>query len=121
MNTFDGIDEPVVVSAVGKKCKPSTKNHMHEQRRRRHSGVGKMPAVTCGHTKSLHFCHSDRLTQVDLLRIFESFYPHSRKTEQDEAMLHLITVQKVQRRRQKVVNTDRQKERDVTNSYIHTC
>ena len=51
MNNFDGIDEPVVVSAVGKKRKPSKSNHLREEiKKMRHSGGGKMPAVTCCHS-----------------------------------------------------------------------
>lgn len=119
MNTFDGINEPVVVSAVGKKRKPSKNNHLRENvKKMRHSGGGKMPAVTCTHKKSLkNFCHADTLTPDDLRRNFESFYGHSTKIEQDQAILQLITVKKVQRRRPKVDNTDMQKERDVTNEY----
>ncbi len=48
MNNFDRINEPVVVSAVGKKRKPSKSNHLREEiKKMRHSGGGKMPAVAC--------------------------------------------------------------------------
>ena len=76
-----------------------------------------MPAVTCSHTKSSHFCHADTLTAGDLLRNFQTFYSNSMKTEQDQAILQLINVKKVQRRRPKLDNTEMQKERDVTNEY----
>jgi len=57
MNNFDGIDEHVVVSAVGKKRKPSQSNHLREEiKKMRHSGGEKMPAVACSTTAS-NFCH----------------------------------------------------------------
>ncbi len=44
MNNFDGIDEPVVVSVVGMKYKPSKSNHLREEiKKMRYSGGGKMP------------------------------------------------------------------------------
>jgi hypothetical protein len=46
MNNFDGIDEPVVVSAVGKKRKASKSNHLREEiKKMRHSGGGKMFSI----------------------------------------------------------------------------
>ncbi len=118
MNNFDGIDEPVVVSAVGKKRKPSKSNHLREEiKKMKHSGGGKMPAVACSHTTASNFCHADTLTSGDLLRNFQLFYSKSTKTEQDQAILQLIAVKKVQRRRPKFDNRDMQKNREVTNEY----
>ena len=67
MNQFDGMDEPVMVSAVGKKRKPSKSNHQREKNKKmRHSGGGKMPAVTCSDKKATNFGHTDTLTPGDL-------------------------------------------------------
>ncbi len=91
MNNFYRINEPVVVSAVGKKRKPSKSNHLREEiKKTRHSGGGKMPAVACAHTTASHFCHADTLTSGDLLRNFQLFYSKSTKTEQDQAIFQLI-------------------------------
>ena len=46
-----------------------------------------------------------------------SFYSAYTKIEQDQAILQLITVKKVQRRRPKVDNSDMQKDREVTKVY----
>ena len=71
MNNFDGMDEPVMVSAVGKKRKPSKSNHVREEiKKMRHSGGGKMSAVSCSHKKATNFCHADTLTPGDLLKNF---------------------------------------------------
>ncbi|KAL2098322.1 hypothetical protein ACEWY4_007529 [Coilia grayii] len=118
MNDFDGIEEPVRVAPVGKKRKPSKDCHEREKvKRRRHSGGGKMPAVICSHKKNLSVCQAERLTERDLEIHFESFYNNNTKVKQDQALLHLITVRKVQRRRKKVEEVDRQKKREVTNEY----
>ena len=76
-----------------------------------------MPAVTCSHKKATNFCHADTLTPGDLWKNFQSFYSASTKVEQDQVILQLITVKKVQRRRPKVDNSDIQKDREVTNEY----
>lgn len=119
MNTFGGVNGPVVASVVVKKRTSSKNNYLPEDvKKMRHLGGGKMPAVACSHKRSSnYFCHADTLTPGDLQRNFESFYAHTTKTEQDQAILQLVTVKKVQRRRPKVDNTDRQKERDITNEY----
>ena len=118
MNQFDGMDEPVIVSVVGKKRKPSKSNHEREKNKKmRHSGGGKMPAVKCSHKKATNFCHADTLTPGDLMKNFQSFYSASTKVEQDQIILQLITVKRVQRRRQKVDTIDSQKDREVTNEY----
>ena len=57
MNTFDGIDEPVVDSAVGKKRKPSKSNHLREEiKKMRHAGGREMPTVACSHTTASNLC-----------------------------------------------------------------
>ncbi|KAL1276037.1 hypothetical protein QQF64_035660 [Cirrhinus molitorella] len=118
MYNFDGIEEPVVVSSVGKKRKPSKDNHEREVRKRvRNSGGGKIPAIACSHSESKNFCHADKLTADDLVKNFDTLYCHTTKAEQDQAILRLITVKRVQRRRPKVAIEDAQKEREVTNEY----
>ncbi|XP_063039647.1 uncharacterized protein LOC134434912 [Engraulis encrasicolus] len=119
MDIFERINEPVLAPAVGKKRKASKNNHTRENiKKMRHSGGGKLPAVSCTHNKTTTvFCHADKLTPGDLEKNFQNFYSHSTKTEQDQALLRLITVKKVHRRRPKVENTDKQKEREVTNEY----
>ena len=73
MNNFDGIEEPVVVSSVGKKRKPSKDNHEREVRKRvRNSGGGKIPAIACSHSESKNFCHADKLTADDLVKNFDT-------------------------------------------------
>ena len=120
MNHFDRMDKLAVVSVVGKKRKPSKLHHNREViKKMRHSGGGKMPAVTCTHThtKNTNFCHADKLTPGDLLKNFHSFYCNVTKTDQDRAILQLTNVKNVKRRRLKVDDTDRQKARDITNQY----
>lgn len=118
MNNFDGIEEPVVVSSVGKKRKPSKENHEREVRKRvRNSGGGKKTAIACSHSESRNICHADKLAADDLVKNFDTLYCHTTKAEQDQAILRLITVKRVQRRRPKVAIEDAQKEREVTNEY----
>lgn len=118
MNDFDGVEEPVRVAPVGKKRKPSKDGHEQEKvKKMRHSGGGKMPAVICRHKSSRSVCQAERLTERDLEINFDSLYNNKTKVDQDQQLLHLITVKQVQRRRKKVDEVDRQRERDVTNEY----
>ncbi|CAL9689385.1 unnamed protein product [Knipowitschia caucasica] len=78
MNNFDDIDEPVVISAIGRKRKPSKDNHSRETiKGMKHSGGGKMPAVICKHTKDSNFCNADTLTPGDIQRNFDIFLSSS--------------------------------------------
>lgn len=114
MNNFDRIGE----SVVGKRRKLSKSNNLREDiKKMRHSGGGKMPAVGCSHTPASNFCHADTLTPGDLLKNFQLFYSKSTKPEQDQAILQMITVKKVKRRRVKIDNSDMQKNREVTSEY----
>lgn len=76
MDNFDAIDEPVLVSYIGKKRKPSRDNHNRKHVKKiRNSGGGKIP-------ERFLSCHADQLTA-------------GRRS-----------VKKVQRRRSKVENKD---------------
>ena len=50
MNTFDEIEEPVVLSPDGRKRRRTPENHKRaKSKQMRHSGGGKIPASSCTH------------------------------------------------------------------------
>ena len=50
MNTFDEIEEPVVLSLDGRKRRRAPENHKRaKSKQMRHSGGGKIPASSCTH------------------------------------------------------------------------
>lgn len=119
MNNFDGTDEPVLLSPVGKKRRPSKEHHDREKVKKiRHSGMGKVPAIACQHeARSCSFCHADKLTPDDIAFNFNTIYGKQNKVEQDQMLLQLMTIEKVKRRRLRVENEDSRKDRCLSVQY----
>ena len=110
----------MLVSPIGKKRRASKSNHKRENDKKiRHSGGGKIPAVACTHTwaENRCFCHADRLTAADLALNFRSLYEKCNKVEQDQALLLLMTVDKVSRHRLRVGDEAARKDRSVSVKY----
>ena len=102
MDNSNGTDELVVVSNVGKKCRPSKDNHAREKVTNLcHSCGGKLPPVACMHTvtNNAQFCHTDQLTPADIVFNFNTFYENPNKVQQDQALLPLMMIGQVQRHR----------------------
>ena len=117
MDNSDGTDELVVVSNVGKKCRPSKDNHAREKvTNLSHSGGGKLPSVACMHTVTNNalLCHADQLTPADIAFNFNTLYENPNKVEQDQALLPLMMIGQVQRHSPRVQNEGARKDRNVS-------
>ena len=116
MNSFDGISERVAISLIGRKRKRGPDQRQIDKKRR-HSGGGKIPQIACGHTAegSSELCYANRLTEGDILMNFKQFYSLPTKPQQDETILRLMEVTKP--RRVRIMEDARQRDKAMSVKY----
>lgn len=115
MNSFDGIEEPVSLSCIGRK-KPRFPGLSERElaKRARHSGEGNVPTVNCQHngTKT---CFALSLSETDLKHFSNIFYLSNDKVKQDASLLNYMNITYAKRAR--VNDALRKKMRDVSVKY----
>ena len=81
-------------------------------------GIGKIPQVVCTHeARRCVFCHADKLTPDDIALNFNIIYGKPNKVEQDQGILHLMTLEKAKRRRARVKDAAARKDRNLSVKY----
>ena len=120
VNTFDGSEEAVKPATGGRRRRLNRDNHQCQRAKKmRYSGGGLIPILGCTHISAKCFCQADKLSTDDLVMNFQKFHDKPNKVEQDGALLHLMTISEVTRRRPK--NDENRKERNVTVKYSLLC
>ena len=120
-NTFDGQDEPVRPTPGGRKRRLDKENHKKQlEKKVRHSGCGSTPTVGCQHTATAT-CQAEKLSPDDLMMNFNKFYNKPNKVDQDRAILDLLDKMKVNRRRTKIKDVNKRKDRKISVKYSLLC
>jgi hypothetical protein len=118
MNDFDGIDERVVISPLGRKKRRCPEQSARSvSKKGRHSAVGKIPLISCEHNVQ-GMCVATRLSGDYLLRLFNILYSSTDKVKQDAILLSYMDIRKVQRGRRKVADPGKQKSKEMSVSYF---
>ena len=118
MNSFDSLEERVVLSPIPRKRGRSKEYHDREKRRKlRYSGGGKVPQIRCTHTarNNAALCHADVITEADLAFNHAKFYENPDKVAQDALILSLLEISDPKRRR--VLDEKARKAKDVSVKY----
>ena len=117
MDLFDGLSENVAISPVGRKRKREVCER-EKDKRRRHSGGGKIPKIACDHTAADGgFCQADRLTDDAIVLNHTQLYGCATKAQQDEMVLRLMTLTKPQRVRLRPGQDVRQRDKSMSVKY----
>ncbi|XP_061746904.1 uncharacterized protein LOC133545391 isoform X2 [Nerophis ophidion] len=111
------MDEPVVLSTQGRKKKRMPEGSARAlAKKARHSGDGKLQTIACAHNNNA-MCVASTLSPEDLAYMKGQFYLTQDKVKQDATLLSYMDVQTCKRRRTKVTDTDKQKQREVSVKY----
>ena len=88
MNTFDQIEEPVVLSPDGRKIRRTPENlKWVKGKQMRHSGGGKIPVILCTQDTVENVCMAGKLKTEDIAKCSSQFYYSSDKVAQNAALL----------------------------------
>ncbi|KAK5902911.1 hypothetical protein CesoFtcFv8_008122 [Champsocephalus esox] len=122
-NTFDGLDEPVRPTPGGRKRRLDKENHKKQQQKKvRHSGGALIPTVGCQHKAAAKgFRQAEKLSPDDLMMNFNHLYEKPNMVDQNRAILHLLDIMQVKRKRPKVQDVNKQKDRNVSVKYNLLC
>lgn len=90
------------LTAAEKKTVNPANHSRNIQKKRLHSGAGRMPAINCNHDLE-SYCKAKKLTPEDLNHNFERLYDSRTKVQQDQDILSLLDIANSKRRR---VNED---------------
>ena len=117
MESFDELDEQVVLSPSGRKQKPDKSNTARENKKKsRHDGSAKKPFIACTHNTH-NQCLARTLAPEDLTYAHHQLYQTTDKVQQDATLLSYMTVSGVGRRRPKVGDVAKRNVRDCTVKY----
>ena len=95
MNTFDEIEEPVVLSPDGRKRRRTQGNPKRaKDKQMRHSGGGKIPVISCTQDTVENVCMVGKLTNEDIAKCSIQFYYSNDKVAQDAALLSYLQISK---------------------------
>ena len=117
MENFDDIDEPVVLSPVGRKKRANSANSARSvSKQMRHSGAGRIASISCVH-KARNVCMATSLSEDDLKFAHSQFYTVQDKLKQDATLLSYMDIQKCVRRRAKVEDVEKRNARECCVKY----
>ena len=110
MDNFDGIDEQVFKSPVGSKRIRNTASYSRNKAKNvRNSGEGKTPSIACVHNLP-GVCVAARMKEI--------LYSTCDKVQQDALLLSYMDIRNVNRRRQRVDDQNKRKQRNYTVKYF---
>ncbi|XP_041362797.1 uncharacterized protein LOC121378605 [Gigantopelta aegis] len=100
METYDAVDEPVMLSPTGKRKRRRPRSSARSiAKTARYSGKGLIPRLTCTHKNAL--CTAGTLNENDLAYIKGQLYVTKDKVEQDAILVSHMDIGQVKRRRQR--------------------
>ena len=115
MVNFDEIDEPVLLSPSEKKRRRRPENSARALSERDTVVTKEIPRVSCTHKAGV--CPASTLTENDLAYIKGQPYATTDKVNQDAILISHMAVQQCKRKRPRVEDKDRQRNRAVTVKY----
>ena len=115
LDLFDETEEAVVLSPSGRKKKRKPDTYARNvAKKARHSGG--IPSIACCHNTA-KVCLAATLSPEEIAGIHRVLYATSDKVKQDAILLSYMDITTVKRRRLKVDDSGKQKNRDLTVKY----
>ncbi|CAM1328338.1 Uncharacterised protein g9739 [Pycnogonum litorale] len=113
---FDEMDEYVIESPTGKRKRRNPLNSSRQVKKNaRYSGENKIPTLSCNHNSSN--CKASTLSENDLNYVFNQLYAINCKVKQDSMILSYLNCSQVKRRRKKIADGNKQRNRGISIVY----